>query len=381
MTAPPLSQLAVKIRPLDLADSVGKAAELLGSSPVGAAPVAINGHVVGVVSSSHLAAAMERAGPAARDLPVAALQPRPSLGLPGHWTPEQALGHLRQEGLRVAPVLDASGRYVGMVSVAELATAICGRLRPPSIGGMATPFGVYLTDGVVRGGVGNWALASTGVYLGLLTILSMLLSAALVGEGGVLLRAGWPGAWLGSLPPDIAMAIGFGAIFAALFRLSWITGYHAAEHQVVHAIERCEDLRPAAVQRQPRVHPRCGTNLVVGMLLITRLWQWQMLRDLPGELGAMIATVLVLYFWRRLGGLAQQHITTRPATEEQIQSGIRAGEQLLARYQESHRQPPRRWQRIWNMGLCQVASGFGVALLLVWLLSQVVPVPGIEYLW
>jgi uncharacterized protein YqhQ len=53
-------------------------------------------------------------------------------------------------------------------------------------------------------------------------------------------------------------------LFALLFRLSWVTGYHAAEHQVVHTIEQGDDLRPEVVVAKPRVHPRCGSNLMAG---------------------------------------------------------------------------------------------------------------------
>ena len=36
-----------------------------------------------------------------------------------------------------APVLDEMGRYVGMVGTASLLSAVCGKLRPSSIGGLA----------------------------------------------------------------------------------------------------------------------------------------------------------------------------------------------------------------------------------------------------
>src|SRR4051794_18283276 len=151
---PQVSQLATRVAPLDLSDSIGKAADLLRSTSGGSAPVGVNGHVMGVVTAEDLVAPLARDPELARKMPIASLALRPAHGIPDYWTVDRALAHFRQEGLDSAPVLDAAGRYVGMVSTADLATALCGRLRPRSIGGMATPFGVYLTDGVIRGGVG-----------------------------------------------------------------------------------------------------------------------------------------------------------------------------------------------------------------------------------
>lgn len=381
--SPPLSYLAVRIRPLEFGDTVGKAAELLRSSTVAAAPVIVNGHVVGMVTSAELAAALDGNAEEVRRQPVLSIHPRPVFGMPGYWSAEQGLRHLRREGLDAAPVLDATGRYVGMVAVADLASALCGRLRPRSIGGMATPFGVYLTDGNVRGGVGNWALVSAGVFMGALNLVAMLIVGLIAAD--VVHTAHAPH-WLAGIRQfvndhaDVAVLI----VFALLFRLTWVAGFHAAEHQTVHAIEAGDDLTPAAVQRHPRVHPRCGTNLVIGLLLIVQLWKYidsrSFLRD-GGELTAIGAVILFVFTWRRLGSAAQHYVTTRPANDVQIRSGIRAGEELLAAYQEKHLQRPSRWLRFWNMGFCQIFAGFSSFLLLLWLVSLVVPIPGIQLLW
>ncbi|MGQ9924702.1 MAG: hypothetical protein ACUVSM_12380, partial [Armatimonadota bacterium] len=60
----------------------------------------------------------------------------------------------------------------------------------------------------------------------------------------------------------------------------------------------------------------------------------------------------------------QQHVTTRPATRKQIDSGIQAGKQLLANYREEvlgEREPGRR---IWNLGFAQIGAGLAATLLL-----------------
>src|SRR2546423_10530097 len=53
-------------------------------------------------------------------------------------------------------------------------------------------------------------------------------------------------------------------LFLLFVRALPLVQYHAAEHQAVHAMERGEPLDPEIVRRMPRVHPRCGTNIMAG---------------------------------------------------------------------------------------------------------------------
>jgi hypothetical protein len=229
-------------------------------------------------------------------------------------------------------------------------------LRPPLIGGMATPFGVYLTDGTRRAGVGDLALVSTGIFLGLIQVLGSWLGyrasvsvMALLGR----LAPEWSSRFLGTLPtmphPVLYATLSL-LLFALLFRLSWVTGYHAAEHQVVHAIEQGDDLRPEVVVAKPRVHPRCGTNLMAGFGIFMILERW----------AGPLAFVAALVSWRFFGSLLQQYVTTRPARGRELESGIFAGRQLLERYQGGIGTYASGWRRVWNMGLLQVALGFTI---------------------
>src|SRR5438874_9483641 len=177
---PQVSRIAARVAPLDLSDSIGKAADLLRSSPGGMAPVGVNGHVMAVLTAEDLVPALAADPEQARTLPVASLELRPAHTVPDYWTADRALAHFRKEGLETAPVTDAAGRYVGMISTADLATALCGRLRPRSIGGMATPFGVYLTDGVVRGGVSDAALVSAGAFIASISLIANTLATLAV---------------------------------------------------------------------------------------------------------------------------------------------------------------------------------------------------------
>jgi hypothetical protein len=267
-----------------------------------------------------------------------------------------------------------------MVSAADLTTALAGRLKPPSIGGMATPFGVYLTDGTVRGGVKDGALVSTGVFIGALQVVAALVAAFLTARLWSLSQKpvlGFLLQQLGEAPIEVGLSI---FVLAALFRLSRVSGYHAAEHQVVHAIEAGDDLVPEVVRAKPRVHPRCGTNLVAGLSIIALLWDWKWLHDRQ-EFGVLIAVAVFLLTWRRVGSAMQQYLTTRPASDAEIRSGIRAGEELLREYQGSASRRHTRWLRIWNMGICQVLLGYGIVLLTAQVLDWFFPGHGLGIGW
>jgi CBS domain-containing protein len=63
------------------------------------------------------------------------------------------------------PVVDASGSYRGMVSRADLVAALGQQVRPPVVGGMATPLGVWLTTGSLSGGAPPLGLFLSGATL------------------------------------------------------------------------------------------------------------------------------------------------------------------------------------------------------------------------
>jgi len=45
-------------------------------------------------------------------------------------------------------------------------------------------------------------------------------------------------------------------------------GYHGAEHKTIHAFERGLELTVANIRAQPKSHPRCGTTLLVTVVLV-----------------------------------------------------------------------------------------------------------------
>ena len=379
---PTVGDLCTRHRPLAPTDTVGRAAEAFRCTSATSIPIARELRLLGELRAVDLAAFLASGPPEqlAR-LEVSQLTLEEVLLVPQHMEAREALAMFRDEKRDNASVVDDLGQYIGHITVGQLMSVVCQRVRPRLVGGMATPFGVYLTNGLVRGGVGDAALASTGAYL---ATISLLATALAVGVMALFAPGGWgdglpflPGflTWVAdrlveiNVQPEELLTV---TVFAVFFRASRVSGFHAAEHQVVHTIEAAEDLQPANVRAKPRVHPRCGTNLVAGVLVLS--FFWNMRSDLGPEL-LVPALLLTALTWRRIGGWLQQHVTTRPATEAQIASGIRAGEELMARHQSNLWQEPTRFRRIWNIGLLQVLFGYLIVFGLYFLLGLVVELP------
>ena len=153
-----------------------------------------------------------------------------------------------------------------------------------------------------------------------------------------------------------------------MFRLFPLSGYHAAEHQVVHAIEQDEPLLPDVVRRMPRVHPRCGTNIGVGVSMFLGISQtpW-----IPwDDVRLLVAVILTLFLWRPVGGFVQQYVTTKPATPKQIQSGIDAANELLLKFESASKRQATPWTRLLNSGVFHVIGGAVLAYVIVSLLAM-----------
>lgn len=349
---------------LQVNDSVGKAAEALRQSGVAVLPVVADGQVVGIVDEERLFALSLNSHH--RRQVADLMMPVPTV-LITEMPITQAAWMLQRSGLRALPVVDAMGRLRGVVTRSDVASALLRGLRPPRIGGMATPFGVYLTTGNHRGGVGDFALMTTGVVMALCLVAARaitaftlyaldallntrLFSAYLTGIGTIP-AAPWGGSWL-DLVPWVEILL-----FFLLMRMLPLTGYHGAEHQVVHAIERGEDLLPEAVSRMPLEHPRCGTNLAALMLLLTTI----AVSHAPAPL-MVVLVIGTLLFWRQAGMLLQRLFTVKRPTPQQLLSGLRAGQQLLERFQHQ----PSRFvplpMQVWNMGFLQVLVGAWLTL-------------------
>lgn len=352
---------------------------LLRVSPHRIVPIVAGGQLVGLLTerclTSALLSAQDAPGrEALRTSLVSSLMQPPGPTLLYTETPEAFLEACDQYGLDTLPLVEASGRFVGLMGRSDLIEELLTPPRLPMIGGMATPLGVYLTSGAVSGGTGGYALILSGV-LTLLAQTSLFLSLNLAGNA---IREQIPVLWLTwvGLSQPVRESLGtlfsaliFGGAFLTLLRISPLAGYHAAEHQVVHAMERGEPLLIESVQLMPREHPRCGTNFIAGAALLAT---GSALVPLIGGFGYIIGGLAALAGWRSLGGWLQRHFTTRRATQRQLESGIRAANELLTRQAHHGDEPAGGLARLWRSGMVHILLGYalggGILALIGWLL-------------
>lgn len=352
-------------------DSLHRFAQLMRFEPMGMLPVTANGRLVGILAQADIVSVLRISDLAAREAemerPAAEFMRPAESVLRASMSLEEAGRIFSDSGRTMLPVLDENEYYLGAVSANDLLVPELPMPRPARIGGMATPFGVYLTDGNTQAGVGNGALFASGVMMTVLWMLAagvMTLAFQAVSMAVrhpvpllLLLNDDVPVAnpWLGlaSMGESLLLFI----VFLLLMRVTRLAGYHAAEHQTVHAIERFEPLAPGVVSRMPRAHPRCGTNLMAAVLVFINVRQ--MLGYVPSLNGMVeiMAAAATLFVWRPVGTFLQERFTTRPADDREIASGIAAGNALLARYLEAPPVRPSLVRRIWCSGMLQIMLG------------------------
>lgn len=354
----PVGWLMRPVVPLEATDSVERAASRLSSAGADGLPVQDEERYVGRVDQRHLSDWIGRSEGA--DLALGSLlsgEDAQTGRVSPRTTGAEALRLFESSGLSWLAVVDELDRVMGVIAPSDLLSTHEHTPRPRTVGGMATPFGVYLTTGNLRAGVSDWALMSTGALM-----FFLLLAASLATDGVARLLIHWHASddavfWTVEVLPFV--------LFMALLRAIPLAGIHAAEHQVVHAIERGEALTPSIVRRMPRVHPRCGTNFAVGLTMFLGLASAPWIGDLRLQL--LFAVVATLLLWRRLGGVMQYWVTTRRPNEKHLAMGIRSGEALLDRLRTHSDAPASPLVRVYNSGLLQVMSGallvYGIAFL------------------
>lgn len=358
----PITRILRVAPPVAITDSLGRVSDAMRTAGVSELPVLDGTRLVGVIREADVLSEIVRLG-GAEEAALASIGPlvfREAVLGPSRMSVVQAAEVMLSRSLQSLPIVDEFGRYMGIVTRSDVVGALAGSIRPPSVGGLATPLGVYLTTGHIRAGAGDLGLFLAGAslmmlnYVGLLIIVGLAFFAekALGFPLWTALRA--PGAinaeWV---DPARSVLLGLSApIFLLLLKFSPLSGYHAAEHQVVHAIERGEPLTPDVVKTMPRVHPRCGTNIVAAVVVF-----FMVSEAISSEVAAMIAVFILVFSWRTVGAYFQQYVTTRPPNLKQLESGIRAGEGILRKYRDNPAFQVAGLRRLWNTGMPQVMMG------------------------
>lgn len=329
-------------------DSLNRAASELRRNGCDILPVALEGTFKGVVTEATLALALAEGADMNAPASSAAVT---ATTIAPYASGAEALRRLADEGLPALVVVDDKGQVMGLISASDLAPRRRVLPRPSMVGGMATPFGVYLTNGAVKGGAGGWALVATGALMFVLLYGAVfLVQYAMPAIMSLVMALGLPANWGDGLQGALGPML-----FLLMMRMVPLSGIHGAEHQVVHALERGEELVPDVVRRMPRVHPRCGTNLAAGATIFMSIAFSEWTAD--ENIRVIVALFATMLLWRKVGSLLQEFVTTRPATDKQVQSGITAATQLLENYAKAKIATPSVPQRLWNSGVLHVLAG------------------------
>ncbi len=282
------------------------------------------------------------------------------------------------------PVIDEFGSYRGIITRSDVLASRMEVVNPPTIAGMATPIGVHLTTGAISAGAGSLGLYLSGVAMMLMLVAARAILLALAFASDrlfsthllPLIASPATGVFNGeAMQLDSApylFTLLQVVLMMVLLRLSPLSGYHAAEHQVVHTIEAGELLTPENVMRMPRAHPRCGTNLMAGAALFMAI-AGNLGTGLGGSIGILVGLIVVVIGWRTVGYYLQQFVTTKPPAPWHVKAGIKAGEELLDKYRREPGKSAYGWARIWNVGIIQVALGFITVLLLLQAAQGILP--------
>jgi uncharacterized protein YqhQ len=147
----------------------------------------------------------------------------------------------------------------------------------------------------------------------------------------------------------IAIFIGYLALIARTPDIARVFQYHGAEHMTIHALEHDDPLVPEAVRKYPTAHPRCGTEFLVVVILLSILMFSLVGRQSPlVMIGSRILLIPVIasvgYELLRFGakhrsnpvvrvimwpGILVQKITTKQPTDDMIEIAIVAMEEAL----------------------------------------------------
>jgi uncharacterized protein YqhQ len=192
--------------------------------------------------------------------------------------------------------------------------------------------------------VGGMLLLSLAAGIGIFFLLPLLLAQATVGR----VDQGF-GLQLSEGLIRVAIFIGYLLLVARAPDVRRTFQYHGAEHMSIHALEGGDPLTAAAARKYPTAHPRCGTEFLVVVLIVSIL-AFAVVGKLPPVWLIVSRVVLVpviaavsyeilqlgarhrghaLVRWLWSPGIWVQAITTRQPTDDMIEVAIVSLERAL----------------------------------------------------
>ena len=147
----------------------------------------------------------------------------------------------------------------------------------------------------------------------------------------------------------VAIFLGYLTLIARMPDIRRVFEYHGAEHMTIHALEAGDPLTTDNVRRYPTAHPRCGTEFLV-VVIILSIFAFSLVgrHSLPIMVVSRILLIPVIagvgYEILKLGaryrnnplvkvliapGILVQMITTKQPSDDQIEVAIVSMEQAL----------------------------------------------------
>jgi uncharacterized protein YqhQ len=147
----------------------------------------------------------------------------------------------------------------------------------------------------------------------------------------------------------VLIFIGYLALISRTPDIRRVFQYHGAEHMTIHTLEAGQPLRPEYVRTHPTAHPRCGTEFLVVVILLSILAFSLVGKQSPVVMvGSRILLIPVIaavgYELLRLGarhrsnpiirvimwpGILVQMITTKQPTDDMIEVAIVSLEEAI----------------------------------------------------
>jgi uncharacterized protein YqhQ len=147
------------------------------------------------------------------------------------------------------------------------------------------------------------------------------------------------------------MFLGYITLIARMAHVKRLFGYHGAEHKAINGLEAAGVADVAVAQRQSTIHPRCGTNFVLTVLLVKvllasffgwpALWLRLLIRLAVLPVTAALAFEVIRLAgryrhvkalqWIVAPGLWTQRLTTREPDLSMLEVAVRSLQSVMER--------------------------------------------------
>lgn len=243
------------------------------------------------------------------------------------------------------PIVDENNNYTGeCISRKKLICYIFKTLNLGKIIGIATPIGIYLTDGLHQTGSKDFGLVIFGAFLAFLNFLIDFTNFFINFNEPIF---------------NIIFKI---ILFLILFKILPISSILASKHKVINAMNKGLPLTYDIVEAQSPIYTNGIINLFVlgiGILFIFYI-NYEFLPDIWIFKFFLTFIFLLILFshFKHINSFLQKIFLTKNTSKKQILQAIHSAENLQKLKQET---PPRKisaLQYIYTSGVLQIIVGF-----------------------